>query len=324
MDRSLTMGGTLPSAVTPIRAATPIAPTLRTAAKVEGRRADCPPDRRQGRGPGDEPGRSPQRRGASGREHRRERRNVGGAVGVEPSRARSADANADHRGRVQLDTRPSDCDRGWRGRHRLSAWPPGALLSTRTNRSPETHHASRSHTALGPQEVEDGLGRLEGRSRRSQEAVQAVRKIQQERRYRRNAAGGACRVRGASRPRADRGRDLLPGLREGADANDALDEADVEHSHIKELVAQLEASQPGDDLFEARFTVLSEYVEHHAAEEEKTIFAKARKAECDLVALGEQLLARKEELGAGAESVPGTPFNIRRTRAPRNGQRATR
>ena len=117
---------------------------------------------------------------------------------------------------------------------------------------------------------------------------------------------------------------FYPALREGADANDALDEADVEHSHIKELVAQLEGSQPGDDLFKARFTVLSEYVEHHAAEEEKTMFAKARKAECDLVALGEQLLARKEELGAGAESIPGTPFNTRRTRASGNGRRATR
>jgi len=117
---------------------------------------------------------------------------------------------------------------------------------------------------------------------------------------------------------------FYPALREGADANDELDEADVEHSHIKELVAQLEASGPGDDLFEARFTVLSEYVEHHAAEEEKSMFAKARKAECDLVVLGEQLLARKEELGSGADSVPGMALKAPRKAASRNGQRATR
>ncbi len=38
---------------------------------------------------------------------------------------------------------------------------------------------------------------------------------------------------------------FYPALRESADASDALDEADVEHSHIKELVGQLEVSSQG-------------------------------------------------------------------------------
>jgi hemerythrin superfamily protein len=117
---------------------------------------------------------------------------------------------------------------------------------------------------------------------------------------------------------------FYPALREGADANDALDEANVEHSHIKELVAQLEASQPGDDLFAARFTVLAEYVQHHVDEEESTIFSKARKAECDLVALGEQLLARKEELGGGEATVVGMRTRGATGLSKRNGHRATR
>ena len=117
---------------------------------------------------------------------------------------------------------------------------------------------------------------------------------------------------------------FYPALREAPDADDALDEAKVEHSHIKELVHQIE-SQQGDDLFIARFTVLTEYVEHHVKEEESTIFAKARKAGCDLVALGEQLLARKEELdgdGAGVDVGPlaGRAMEQRR----RDGQRAPR
>ena len=91
---------------------------------------------------------------------------------------------------------------------------------------------------------------------------------------------------------------FYPALRESADADDQLDEADVEHAHVKELVAQLEDSGPGGDLYDARVKVLSEYVEHHVKEEESTLFTKARKSSCDLNALGEQLLARKEELGA--------------------------
>jgi hemerythrin superfamily protein len=102
---------------------------------------------------------------------------------------------------------------------------------------------------------------------------------------------------------------FYPAMREGADADPQLDEADIEHAHVKELVAQLESATPGSDHFEARVKVLSEYVDHHVKEEESTLFAKARKAECDLNVLGEQLLARKEELGAdnkapGATTAP--------------------
>jgi hemerythrin superfamily protein len=96
---------------------------------------------------------------------------------------------------------------------------------------------------------------------------------------------------------------FYPALRENSDATDPLAEANVEHVHIKELVAQLESSQPGDELFEARVKVLSEYVEHHVKEEERTLFAKARKARFDLVALGDQLQARKEELGQGESPI---------------------
>ncbi|MEO7494565.1 MAG: hemerythrin domain-containing protein, partial [Massilia sp.] len=38
-------------------------------------------------------------------------------------------------------------------------------------------------------------------------------------------------------------------------------------------------------------------IEHHVQEEEGEMFPKARKAKLDLVALGEQIAARKEEIG---------------------------
>lgn len=117
---------------------------------------------------------------------------------------------------------------------------------------------------------------------------------------------------------------FYPALRESADAEDALDEADIEHSHIKELVGQLEGSDPDDEHFEARVKVLSEYVRHHVEEEESTIFAKARKSDCDLEALGEQLQARKAELGGEGASAELAALAARGVTRARSGQRATR
>lgn len=79
-----------------------------------------------------------------------------------------------------------------------------------------------------------------------------------------------------------------------------MDEANVEHDGAKVLIAELENGTPGDEFFDAKVTVLSEDIKHHVKEEEKRdgIFAQARAAGIDLEALGEQLMARKEELKA--------------------------
>ena len=75
-------------------------------------------------------------------------------------------------------------------------------------------------------------------------------------------------------------------------------EAEIEHEGAKRLIADIEASGPDDDYYDARVTVLSEMIKHHVNEEEKRdgMFSKARKADMDLVGLGQQLEARKSEL----------------------------
>ena len=76
-------------------------------------------------------------------------------------------------------------------------------------------------------------------------------------------------------------------------------EAAVEHTGAKRLIADIE-SNPSDEYFDARVTVLSEMIKHHVKEEEQRdgMFAKARKSDMDLVGLGAQLEIRKSELEA--------------------------
>jgi len=81
---------------------------------------------------------------------------------------------------------------------------------------------------------------------------------------------------------------------------DMIDEAYVEHDGAKKLIADIEAMQPGDDLYDAKVKVLGEYIKHHVKEEEQPggIFAQAKRGDEDLEAMGQRLQARKAELMA--------------------------
>lgn len=91
---------------------------------------------------------------------------------------------------------------------------------------------------------------------------------------------------------------FYPAVREAIDDDDLMDEADIEHASAKDLIAQLEDLEPGDDHYDARVTVLGEYVDHHVKEEEGEMFGKARKADVNTRELGEQIAERKEALKA--------------------------
>lgn len=87
--------------------------------------------------------------------------------------------------------------------------------------------------------------------------------------------------------------------------DDLLREAYVEHDGAKLLINEIVEGGPDDDFYDAKVTVLKEQIEHHVKEEEKerdNMFQQARAADVDLETLGEQMLTRKEELKAKADS----------------------
>jgi hypothetical protein len=104
---------------------------------------------------------------------------------------------------------------------------------------------------------------------------------------------------------------FYPAVRQKADAEDKLDEAQVEHDTVKILIADLE-SGANSEFRDAKIKVLSEYVKHHVEEEEASggILEQGRKAGLDLRELGQQMAARKEELQADPSQINAEPVSI--------------
>jgi hemerythrin superfamily protein len=99
---------------------------------------------------------------------------------------------------------------------------------------------------------------------------------------------------------------FYPAAREALGDRDAdlVNEADVEHASIKDLVSQLQSADASDEHYDARVKVLGEYVKHHVKEEESELFPKLRTTDLDLIELGRQLVARRAELtGASSPSA---------------------
>ena len=113
---------------------------------------------------------------------------------------------------------------------------------------------------------------------------------------------------------------FYPAFFEATEDKEIHHEAEVEHNGAKQLIAEIEASGPDDDYFDAKVKVLSEMIKHHVKEEEQPggMFAEARGSEMDLEQLGEQMAARKAQLeGELEQQMPAA------ARKGRNGARAS-
>jgi len=98
---------------------------------------------------------------------------------------------------------------------------------------------------------------------------------------------------------------FYPTSREYLKDEDIVDEAVVEHAAAKDLMGEIEGMEPGEELYDAKMTVLREQIEHHVEEEEDEYFPKVKKTDMDLKAIGAQLKARKGELMAQMDGGQG-------------------
>ena len=109
----------------------------------------------------------------------------------------------------------------------------------------------------------------------------------------------ASRICAALRVHAEIEEEIFyPAFLKATKDNDIHHEAIIEHDGAKNLIGEIEASDPSDDFFDSKVKVLSEMIKHHVKEEEQPdgMFAEAKASKMDLEELGAELLSRKQEL----------------------------
>jgi len=96
---------------------------------------------------------------------------------------------------------------------------------------------------------------------------------------------------------------FYPAYKEAAKKKDDRElffEAKEEHHVVDLVLPEVRGTAPDAEEYEAKAKVLKELVLHHAKEEEKEMFPRAKKlmSKDELLELGAQLQARKKALGA--------------------------
>ncbi|MES2413163.1 MAG: hemerythrin domain-containing protein [Pseudomonadota bacterium] len=91
---------------------------------------------------------------------------------------------------------------------------------------------------------------------------------------------------------------FYPAVKAALKDHELVPEATVEHATLKDLIAQVEGKPAEGEMYDAKVKVMSEYVKHHVKEEQTEMFPKAKKTKLDMIALGAQIMERKQQLMA--------------------------
>ncbi len=109
---------------------------------------------------------------------------------------------------------------------------------------------------------------------------------------------------------------IYPAIREAIDADELMNESIEEHHVVHFLLGELKKLKPGDDKFDAKFSVLGEMVKHHIEEEEGEMLPQAEESDLDWDALSAEVMKRKEQLarpsGNGRGSTRKSPKRTKR------------
>ncbi len=77
---------------------------------------------------------------------------------------------------------------------------------------------------------------------------------------------------------------------------DLLTNAVAEHEDMKQLIAQLEAMTPQDELFDETIAALSKQFNAHIADEESSVFALVEQSDLNLLALADDMRSARRLL----------------------------
>lgn len=96
---------------------------------------------------------------------------------------------------------------------------------------------------------------------------------------------------------------FYPAVRDALRDDELVDAAEGQHCSQREFVAQILATPPEDELYDAKVAVLADYVERHVREEREQVFNRVLASRLDLRALGRSISVRKEELRAVSDAL---------------------
>src|SRR5947209_7453710 len=88
---------------------------------------------------------------------------------------------------------------------------------------------------------------------------------------------------------------FYPAARGVLENGDLIDEAIVEHASAKQLIAEIESMEVGDQLLDAKVKVLGEQIQHHVQEEENELFPQLE-GKLDLERVGQEMARLREEI----------------------------
>ena len=97
---------------------------------------------------------------------------------------------------------------------------------------------------------------------------------------------------------------VYPAIREAIDKGEMVDEAREEHHVVGLLIKELRKMKTTEEGYQAKFTVLSELVEHHIEEEESEMLPEAEDG-LDVEDLGKQAMEMKTRLSSRTRSSSG-------------------